>query len=431
MSAYDASAESIKFAGEIVLRKMTLTSSEDYTLDIRDQVISVEVYEDMFAPFITMAVTLRESLDFINSLPLRGEEIIDVELSTPTFSGVTNTINGKFYIYKLSDRELLTERNSVYTLFCVSTEAMTDLNVKSSRSYKGNIGEIAAMILGKDGLNTTKNVNIEPTQNATCYVSNFWSPVRNMSTICNTAVNKNDSPTYVFFENKEGFNFVTLDLLYDQEVYQNFVKDDFVRAVNPNGTSSTRDIDREYQRIIEMRVPTNFDTIKNMNKGAYASRLYSYDLLRKKYFVKDYVAFDDFPSTNHVNNFSLYTSMMPTTPKNFIYNVVRHYSAFSGYNDTSNVDVMQARNSAINLLKSSMIEITVNGRTDYTVGMKVYIEVSRPAPMNNNDKPTLDLKTGTIDRTLSGNYLITAINNIINRDNHTCVIELCKDSFVE
>ena len=430
MSTADTSTESLNFAGEIVLRKIELLSSANFKLDIRDQILSIEVYEDIFSPFITMAVTLRESLDFINVLPIRGEEIITIELATPTFNKPNTRISGKFYVYKLADRELITDRNSVYTLYCVSYEALTDLNVKLSKANKGNIAEIAASLLGKDGLNTEKNINIEPTQNTTKYISNFWSPIKNLNYIAATAINKNDNPTYLFFENREGFNFVSLDLLYDLPVYQTFTDSSYVRDTLPDG-KSIRNIQKEYQQIIEIKVRTNFDILKNINAGTYASRIYSYDMLRKKYYVKDYVAYDEFGEINHLNDFSINSDQLPTKPVNFIYNNVRHFSVFNGFNDVSNTETMQARASAIQLLKSNMIEIRVNGRTDYTVGQKVYIEVPKPAPINENDTADLNNATGMIDSMLSGNYLITAINNIINRENHTAILELCKDSSVE
>jgi len=430
MSTADTSTESLNFAGEIVLRKIELLSSSEYKLDIRDQVLSIEVYEDIFSPFITMAITLRESLDFINALPIRGEEIITIELATPTFDKPNTVITGKFYVYKLADRELITDRNSVYTLYCVSYEALTDLNVKLSKAYKGNIAEIAASFLFNDGLNTEKNVNIEPTQNTTMYISNFWSPIKNLNYAAAAAVNKNDNPTYLFFENREGFNFVSLDLLYDLPVYQKFIDNNYVRDTLPDGTS-IRNIEKEYQQIIEIKVRSNFDILKNINAGTYASRIYSYDLLRKKYYVKDYVAYDQFSKINHLNDFSINSDWLPVKPVNFIYNDVRHFSVFNGFNDVSNTEIMQTRASAIQLLKSNMIEIKVNGRTDYTIGQKVYVELTKPAPVNENDSATMDNVTGTVDTSLSGNYLITAINNIINRENHTAILELCKDSSVE
>ena len=112
--------ESLRFAGDISIRKLQLVSSNNFAIDITNQMLSIDMYEDIFSPFITMTIVVRESLDFINALPLRGEEIINVEFATPTFIKDIDVVKGKFYVYKLSDRQLLNDRNSVYALHCIS-----------------------------------------------------------------------------------------------------------------------------------------------------------------------------------------------------------------------------------------------------------------------------------------------------------------------
>ena len=127
--------ESIRFAGDVNIRRLDVVSSENYKVDMTNQLIGIEVYEDMFSPFTTMAITVRESQDFINALPLRGEEIINLEIATPTFEKDDQVLKGKYYIYKISDRQLLTDRNIVYTMFCISYEALVDLNTKKSKAH--------------------------------------------------------------------------------------------------------------------------------------------------------------------------------------------------------------------------------------------------------------------------------------------------------
>ena len=425
----NTTTESLKFAGDISIRKLQLVSSNNFAIDITDQMIGIEMHEDMFSPFITMTIVVRESLDFINALPLRGEEIINVEFATPTFTKDNTVVSGKFYVYKLSDRQLLAERNSVYALHCISYEALTDINVKPSKAFRGNISDIAETLMKADGLNTTKKYTIEPTKNGTKYVSNFWSPVKNLNFIACNAINKNGSASYLFFENRNGFNFVSLDSLYKQDLYQKFTKDDYAR--DTEGTESFRNLERDYSRILEFRIKTLYDSLKYTNSGAYASRIFAYDLVKKKYFAKDYLASTDFSTTNHLNKLPLYTNLKPVSASNKVMLDVRHYGIHNGFADTSNIAFEQSRNSSLQLLRSSTVEIEVFGRTDYTVGQKVYIEVPKPTVTTKTDDMTSNAKTGIIDTTYSGNYLITAINHVIDRQKHTCILELSKESMIE
>lgn len=425
----NGTSESLTFAGDILIRKLQLVSSNNFAIDITNQMLRVEMHEDLFSPFITMTIVVRESLDFINALPLRGEEIINVEFATPTFTKDDTIVKGKFYVYKLSDRQLLNDRNSVYALHCISYEALTDINVKQSKAFKGKISDIAHQLINVDGLNTSKKYNIEPTKNTTKYVSNFWSPVKNLNFIASNALNKNGSASYLFFENRTGFNFVSLDSLYNQAVYQTFIYDNYVR--DTVGALSFRNLDKDYQRIIEFRVKTLYDSLKSTNSGAYASRLFAYDLVKKKYFAKDYTALDDFNKFNHLNKLSLYTKYKPISAVNSLQTEVRHFESHNGFADTSNIAFEQSRRSALQIFRSSTIEIEVFGRTDYTVGQKMYIQVPKPTVITGIDQLDTNDNTGIVDKTYSGNYIVTAINHMISRDSHTCILELSKESMIE
>lgn len=421
-------SESIRFAGDVNIRRLEIVSSANYKIDVTNQMIGIEIYEDLFAPFTSIAITVRESQDFINALPLRGEEILNMEISTPTFEKEEMYFKGKYYVYSISDRILLNDRNSAYTLNCISYEALIDLNMKQSKSYRGNISEIAQELLKTD-LNTKKKISVEPTKNSLKYVSNFWSPIKNLNYLATNAINNDNNASYVFFENRSGFNFVTLDKLYTQDVYQKFIKDNYVR--DNEGTTSIRNLNRDYQRILDYKVRVPFDALKFTNNGAYASRLYSYDLVKKKYMAKDYNSLDDYKNGSHLNKKPMYTDMKPVSPANFVFNTIKHYSSHDGFIDTSNTKVIQQRNSKLALIRSCVIEINVFGRTDYTVGQKVYVEVPKPTVITDKDQATDDKKNGYIDSAYSGNYIITAINHIISREDHKCVLELSKESMME
>jgi hypothetical protein len=67
------------------------------------------------------------------------------------------------------------------------------------------------------------------------------------------------------------------------------------------------------------------------------------------------------------------------------------------------------------------VEIEVFGRTDYTVGRKVYLDTNKMMPISHKDS---DIN----DKLLSGYYLISAINHAFTSDKHICTLELIKDS---
>lgn len=416
--------EGLKFAGDINIRKLEIVGSNNYSVDISRQVAQINFYEDIFSPFNTMSIVVKESVDFITSLPLRGEEVINVELATPTMVKQEHIIKGKFYIYKLTDRQEMTQKSTVYVLHCISYEAIIDMNTKRSKAYRGKISDIAYQIIGKDGLNTDKQINVESTINSVKYTSNFWSPVKNLNYISSLARNINYSPSFLFFENRNGFNFLSLDSLYNQDVIQSFRKDNYVRDTNSRGVSN-KNVEEDFKRILSFKVINSYDSMKNINDGTYASRMYTYDIVKKKYTVTDYSALDNFSFQNHLNKKSLLSEYKPVSYLNSFFNQIKHYGVHDGFPDTSISKNIQERSSVIQLLNSNTIEITVLGRTDYTVGQKVYVQIPKAAPLGEKDK-----EDESIDSTWSGNYIIIALNHNINREKHEVTMELAKDTYI-
>jgi hypothetical protein len=80
--------------------------------------------------------------------------------------------------------------------------------------------------------------------------------------------------------------------------------------------------------------------------------------------------------------------------------------------------------SLLHQMNATKIEIVVPGRTDYTVGSKVYLRLNKFNPIDNTDS-----EKDVLDNIFSGYYIISAINHTIDREKHECHIELIKDSF--
>ena len=104
-------------------------------------------------------------------------------------------------------------------------------------------------------------------------------------------------------------------------------------------------------------------------------------------------------------------------------NYPRATETFTGYGDTSTFKVFQERLSLLKQLEAMKLEIEVPGRTDYTVGQKVNVEFNKMEPVTKKDS-----NEDTVDKLYSGNYIVAADNHYIDRDMHTCYMELVKDS---
>lgn len=413
----------LKFAGDVSIEKCDIFTSGGLRQDIAAQVLAITVYEDIFSPFISGSLTVRESFDLVNLFPFVGEEMVEIQIVTPTLDEKQN-ISGKFYIYKMTDRVLLGDKMVAYVLHFISPEAIIDLNKKISKVYSGKPEDIIKSLLTDkvNGLQTEKPIFVEPTDKQFKFISNFWSPSKCINFVTDAAVNKNDAPNYVFFENRYGFYFISLDSLYANGLYQSFTKDGYTRDSLPNG-GDARNVAEDFRRIEEVSIPVGYDYMDRIRGGMFSSKLLSYDLNRKIYNAKNYSIRDKYEKLNHLNPNKMIGNNAIFRANSLILNYPRDNANFSGFGDATNYRYAQERISLMKLAEASKIEITVPGRSDYTVGQKVSVTLNKIQPVSEKDDDQ-DL----VDKMFSGFYIISAINHYVSRDRHECHMELIKDS---
>lgn len=415
--------DSLSFAGDVSIEYVTLITSKGRVQDITPQVIGIEIYEDLFSPFLSGKVVLKDAQDIINLMPLIGEEYIAMRVKTPLLPDEYG-YEYFFQIYKLDDRERVKERQTMYVLHFMSVEGLVDANKKISKTYSGKISDIAKkIVIEGDALESDKEINIEETPNSTKFTSNFWSPVQCINYLTQNAINQNKSPSYVFFENKFGLNFVSLESLYvNTPVFQAFIWDNYSAESSPTGGSS-KNIAKDYQRIMEIRTPETFNYIDRIQSGMYGSQMVTYDLTTKIYAHSGYTP--KFDEDLHLNKFPLWTDKVIAKQRAMLIREHRYYNNYNGFGDVTNTKIAQRRISLLGQAEAFKIEIQVLGRTDYSVGQKMTVVVPKATQLKITDTPD-----NFNDVIHSGNYLVSAICHLITRESHECIMELIKESFI-
>lgn len=420
-----ADNEVIRFAGDVSIDSIKIISSNGFGQEVTNQVVALEIYEDLWSPFISGVLALKDSLDLTNLFPFVGEEFVNIKIRTPSFDDKNKIISDQYYIYKMTNRVLKGDRNAVYELHFISREAIVDLNKATSKAYSGKCSDIARTIItSSDGLESKKTVNIEETPNGVKFVANYWPPVKSLNYTAETAANINGAANYLFFENRFGLNFLSLDYLYKTDIVQEFIYDNYMRDFTSDGRTY-RNVAKEYQRIIDISIPEVFDYMDKVRSGMYANKMTNYDLVTKKYVVKTFDMLEDFTKNAHLNDFASASKNVIRRFNAMGFAYPKYYGNFNNFGDVTNSRTIQKRMSQLRQAEATKIEIVVPGRTDYTVGQKVNVKLNRSNPIDNGD-PNQDVT----DTMFSGNYLISGINHFIDREKHQCHMELMKDSFI-
>lgn len=412
----------LRFAGDVTINRATLVSSKGVYLNVTGQVLAVRVYEDIFSPFITGVLVLKESFDLQNLLPLIGEEYIKLDIETPTIKN--SKFSGLFYVYKMGDKVNMGNAAVAYELCFISSEAVVDMNKKISKVYAGKISDIVPPFVYDqiDGLESSKKFLIEKTRNTIKYVSPYWSPVKNLSFLAENSISETQSPSFLFFENRDGFNFRSLEKLYTSDVKQTFIQDKYTRDSFPKG-GNILNILEDYKRIGTIEYTTSYDSIDRTRSGMLSSKLISYDSTKKSYTVKNYSAKTRFKTQLHLNENPLFSDKAVARSNSLHIVFPRAFETFTSFGDTTNARILQERISFMKMAEAHKITITVPGRMDYTVGQVVNVILYKKQPVKQKDS-SRDL----IDEVNSGRYIMSAISHNIKPAGHDCTIELIKDS---
>jgi hypothetical protein len=337
-------AEEIRFAGDVSIDKIEIISTNGFSQNVTNQVIAIEMFEDLFSPFISGNVVVKDSLDLANLFPFTGEEYINLTIRTPSYDEPEKIINTQYYIYKMTDRELMGDRSVVYVLHFISSEGIADLNKKLSKTFTGRVSDLArGLITDKlNGLETRKKVFIEATSNNVAFISNYWSPVRNLNYLAAAASNGNTAVDYVFYENRVGFNFNSLEYLYQQPVKQTFIYDSYSRDFTADG-KAIRNVEEDYKRIVDISIPEAFDYMDKNRSGMFSSRMISYDLTTKQYINKTFDMLNGFTDNAHLNEFPLASRKNINRPNSLLFTYPKYFNNFNNFKDVTNAHTIQKR----------------------------------------------------------------------------------------
>ena len=113
----------VAFAGDVTINAIELVAGGS-KIDIREQVLSIELFEDIFSPFITGKVAITDSQDLINRMPLIGQELIQIDIQTPEMD--QSKFKGTFYIFKMTERMSLGDTETGYVCLLYTSPSPRD-----------------------------------------------------------------------------------------------------------------------------------------------------------------------------------------------------------------------------------------------------------------------------------------------------------------
>lgn len=392
--------------GDILIYTLMLTC-ERGTLNLGKCFVTASVYESIFTPGIIADINVLDTDDSLGNLKIVGDETVTFSFAAPG----GDTLDYTFHVNSVENNEGLgSTKAKVYTLRCVSKEAISAKANYVSKSYNTQISSIISDI-HKTFLGSAKSLVVEATQGIQKIIIPNKKPLEAIDMVRRRATSsKNKSSSYLYFENANGFNFVTMEGLFGKSPVKYFFNSD---AVGAKALTTLTD-----SNIIHYEIIKQADAMNRVELGALKQRIATYDFRTKKYVTKDVT-----PSNpSNVGGSGLFNS---STFKNMFGSTFGNFSFIPfDSNNRQNTNIPETTPDQLAytaaMTQISMV-IKVNGDTKVKAGDVIYLNIPQKADITSNISN---------DPLIAGNFLVSRIHreigDAVTRPRYVDYIEVIK-----
>lgn len=368
-----------------------ITNVNGRQIELSKLLVNVDIYENIFDPFLNGKIVLVDTLDIMKNFIIIGNESLDITIHT---TDADRAINLSFRVYKINrdpNNFRGDVKRKVIELYFCSEETITGNKNSISKKFNGSPEAIVQTLL-TDYLSSSKTLTSDSTSAEITIFSNYWKFMKIIDFASKLSQNSQFSD-YIFYEDFDGFNFRSISNLINQESVNNLsFSTDTLSFIGNNN-------------IKIFKFENYFNIFEALKSGMFGTTFFQPD------------------DTNYA--FTKYTKTLSD-----VYNDITTNGATKHFDDdlSSNTNlvatnfyepsVSQKRLSALKLLQYYNLTIQLNGDFGRKCGQNV-----------NLDFPNLD-NENVINEFYNGRWFISGIRHMINQKNiYTQNVSLCKNAF--
>ena len=425
-----------------VLDDIIVVAANKKPINLSGQWLAFELCEDIFSPILSGTILIEDAQNLIKHGPIVGQEEIIINFATP--GSKLKRIKKRFRIYKISNREV-TESGKVqrYKLHFISKEAINNSQTRCNYSFVDKtIDDMITEVFYNHFPNSTFSMGNVPTKGKHTFILPNRNPFYCISWLAKRAINANNLSdcSYVFYEDVDGFKLNTIiNLISQHPTKGNFGNYEYKIANARSEIDTFRDLFENIQNPENVvYFEKSFNKLDDIQKGMYSSSILLYDITTGKYSANTYNYFKHFASLfpSDVKKNPVLAHTPEETSQDRVASSIHFYPKSSGnigetsldeinessfnYNNDQYENWVLNRESLEQQMESNKIIITVPGDSIRKVGQVVNFSFPSPEPQN-------DYTTDTMDEYVSGNYLITSVKHIVNRQDYRTILELSRN----
>ena len=451
-----------------------------------DMVAGFSISESLEAPFMGGALTVSDSKNLINEYPIQGGETINIELKT-SFSDIPIEYN--FVIVRIGIREVKNKKQ-LYTLVLVSPELLVNESIQVQDPLEGNPETIIEKMLGREYLNSSKELFSEPSRFEVKLNPAKIRPFDIISKIIKRSVsskttytgkkyktyeeNRQNRPNseskpikgsagFLFWETRRGYNFFSIDALCDTSENGTFIfkdKKEGDKEEKPRLQAESwgpyvekianTEISGDQRFLITKATFTSeIDLAQSLRKGKYSSLMIFFNISTGQYEEYTYKIKDSYDNMAHLGYQDSVAKIpnnekgdLSETPSRIMSILLDHESWYNGPS-IANPDDAKATDpnkfadwqkyyasqgvARAELLYNQELTLDIPGNPEICAGDKIDIRIQSKLADEQRKREPYDLES-------SGVYLVKTVNqmyNALNTENGTLktTLGLCRDSY--
>ena len=391
-------------------------SSLEEEYDITRGNPSINYYESVTSPSISMTLSFMDIDQMISQEGITGGEMIDLEIIIPDFEEKFKIESKKQKLVLNSVRDVVTSTNKqMATLEFVSEESLINETSRVNKKFTGNVTQIVKELLETEpkGIQTEKEIKTDNAVNKYSFIGNLKRPFETIQWLCPKAQASAKNFGFLFFENLDGFHFKSIENLLKQEPEFLYQKPD-----RPTETDL---------RIIESNLNQSNDMGMNARMGMYSNRTIYIDLENETYEEIDF----NISELNPEKPLKVIETLKEK-PTRLMFRMLDQGALQKG---STKKEVEKRNELAVyqnksyirnNLLFSQSLNISVPINPELRAGQ--IIEVQFPLKDNTNQNTT-DKFGKDKDNDISGKYLISELRHVIGDGTSSTQLNLVRDLF--
>jgi len=396
-------------------------------IDIANLCEEINIYDTMFLSVMSGSLVIGDSVGLSSKLLFDGSEAVLIHVKKDKNSEILD-VKRAFRIYKQTDRKIIKPGLEKYVLHFTSDELIYSDQQRVNQSYEANYSKIVERIL-VDYLKVPQNTLggiYEFSSGIQKIVIPNLRPLEAIEWCAKRALDINQSPNFMFYQNITGFNFATLSTLLTQPS----ILDISYETKNISGETAFDEISgARYLEVVSLN-----DNIERTRSGVNAGKFIGFDPLTRTISTRNISYGDHYLNMKHGNktpNFTQIQSrdgMLNSEAFNSrkavsIFNFNQQFSEYIKKKDPASLSKtggieswLFQRKAIIKNLMSKRLKLVMPGNFQLSSGFNVNVNAPIVGILNGKDK------------SISGKYIIVASRHIIGFEKHETVIEVASTS---